>query len=81
MGQKAEPNTLESSLDRIQSIVREMEDGQLPLETLIDRFEEGVALVKACHEKLAAAEKRIQIITRDATGTPELRDFEEETDR
>jgi exodeoxyribonuclease VII small subunit len=53
-----------------------MEGGDLPLETLIVRYEEGVGLVKVCQEKLDAAEKRIQLISRDARGTVELTDFE-----
>jgi exodeoxyribonuclease VII small subunit len=55
-----------------------MEDGSLPLETLIVRYEEGVGLVKFCQEKLDAAEKKIQIISRDARGGVELKDFEEQ---
>ncbi len=65
-------------MQRISSIVSEMEDGNLPLETLIVRYEEGVGLVKLCQEKLDAAEKKIQIITRDARGVTGISDFEEQ---
>lgn len=78
MSQK--PPTLESAMQRITAVVGEMEDGNLPLETLITRYEEGVALVKLCQEKLDAAEKRIQIISRDARGAAELRPFDPEAD-
>jgi len=63
-------------MQRISEVVAEMEEGNLPLETLITRYEEGVSLVKMCQEKLDAAEKRIQIITKNARGTVELKDFE-----
>ena len=63
-------------MQRITEVVAEMEEGNLPLETLITRYEEGVGLVKMCQEKLDAAEKRIQIITRNARGTTELKDFD-----
>ncbi len=63
-------------MQRIGEVVAEMEEGNLPLETLITRYEEGVSLVKMCQEKLDAAEKRIQIITRNARGAVELKDFE-----
>jgi len=53
-----------------------MEDGNLPLETLISRYEEGVGLVKFCQEKLSAAEKRIEIITRDSNGTMRVEPLE-----
>ena len=63
-------------MQRITEVVAEMEEGNRPLETLITRYEEGVGLVKMCQEKLDAAEKRIQIITRNARGTTELKDFD-----
>lgn len=78
MGQKPDKPTLESAMQRITEIVTEMEEGSLPLETLIVRYEEGVGLVKFCQEKLDAAEKKIQIISRDARGVVELNDFEEQ---
>jgi exodeoxyribonuclease VII small subunit len=82
MGQKSETKSpgIETSIERINAIVAEMEAGSLPLETLISRYEEGVLLVKNCQEKLDAAEKRIQIITRDARGQATLTDFEETGD-
>jgi len=79
MGQKSEtkPPSLETAIERINAIVAEMEVGTLPLETLIARYEEGLGLVKTCQEKLDAAEKRIQIISRDAQGRALLTDFDE----
>lgn len=76
MGQKPDKQTLESAMQRITGIVSEMEEGNLPLETLIVRYEEGVGLVKFCQERLDAAEKKIQIISRDARGAVEVEDFE-----
>jgi len=79
MGQKSEtkPPSLETAIERINAIVAEMEVGTLPLDTLIARYEEGLGLVKNCQEKLDAAEKRIQIIARDAKGRAALTDFDE----
>lgn len=67
--------TLESALDRLDAIVREMEAGELPLESLIAKYEEGIALTKLCQEKLDRAEERIRILSRDAAGNPVLEDF------
>jgi exodeoxyribonuclease VII small subunit len=75
---KISPN-LETSMQRISEIVTSMEDGNLPLEKLIDAYQECVGLVKNCQEKLDAAEKRIQIIARDARGTTKLEDFDPES--
>jgi exodeoxyribonuclease VII small subunit len=77
--QKESPS-LESAMQRISEIVSAMEEGNLPLEKLIDSYEEGIALVKDCQEKLDAAEKRIQVITRNARGAVALSAFEEQED-
>jgi exodeoxyribonuclease VII small subunit len=50
----------------------------MPLEKLIESYEEGTALVKMCQEKLDAAEKRIQIIARNARGDVSLEEFDAE---
>lgn len=73
---KSEP-TLEAALTRLDAVVKEMEIGDLPLETLIERFEEGVALTKTCQARLDHAETRIQTIIREADGSAKLEPFEE----
>lgn len=80
MAQKSDKNTqsLESAMQRISEIVTSMEDGSLPLEKLLDCYEEGLGLVKSCQEKLDAAEQRIQLIARDARGNASLKPFDEE---
>lgn len=60
--------TFESAVERLEFIVAAMESGDLPLEELLLRYEEGARLVKFCGEKLTAAEKRIEIVTRTAAG-------------
>ena len=73
-----EPNELsfEGAMERLEAIVEAMESGRLPLEEMLERYEEGSRMVKLCSEKLAAAEKRIEIITRNASGKPETAAFE-----
>lgn len=61
----AEAN-FEQSMKRLEQIVEQMESGELALEELITRYEEGMKLVKLCQERLTAAEERIQIITATA---------------
>lgn len=75
--EKSQPS-LESAMQRISEIVTAMESGDLPLEKLIESYEEGIGLVKTCQETLDAAEKRIQLIARNARGEVALEDFEEE---
>ena len=74
---KTEPGqNFEGAMDRLEEIVEQMESGKMMLEELIVRYEEGMKLVKVCQERLASAEHRIEIITRDNAGKPIVRDFE-----
>ena len=70
------PLNFESAMQRLEEIVEEMESGKMPLEDLIVRYEEGMKLVKVCQERLASAEQRIEIITRNNAGQPIVKDFE-----
>lgn len=70
-----EPVSIETAMERLENLVAEMESGQLPLDKLIGRYEEGVKLVRLCQEKLDAAEQKIQVITRNASGPSGLEDF------
>jgi exodeoxyribonuclease VII small subunit len=76
----SEPESLEAALETLEGLVKEMESGDLPLETLIARYESGVKLTKFCRDRLTDAEKRIEIISRDASGTVTLDQFETGSD-
>jgi exodeoxyribonuclease VII small subunit len=71
----AKPN-FEGAMDRLEAIVEQMESGKLPLEDLIVRYEEGMNLVKVCHERLASAEQKIDIIARNSAGQTIVKEFE-----
>ena len=66
----------EQAMQRLEEIVDKMESGELPLEELIVRYEEGMKLVKVCQERLASAEQRIEVITRNSAGKPVVKKFE-----
>jgi exodeoxyribonuclease VII small subunit len=72
----ASPANFEQAMQRLEEIVEKMESGDLPLEELIVRYEEGMKLVKLCQERLASAEQRIEIITRNNAGKPIVKEFE-----
>jgi len=76
-----EEGSFESSLEALESIVDRLEGGDLPLETALAVFEEGVALTRRCAEQLGAAERRIELLVREGANWGE-RPFEEseETD-
>ena len=66
----------EGAMDRLEAIVEQMESGKMHLEDLIVRYEEGMKLVKICQERLASAEQRIEIITRNSAGKAAVKPFE-----
>jgi exodeoxyribonuclease VII small subunit len=62
----------EEALQKLENVVEAMESDDLPLETLLARYEEGARLVKLCQEKLAEAELKIQKLEKDAAGNMKL---------
>ncbi len=60
------PLTFEAGLQQLESIVREMESGELPLERAIALFEQGMKLSESCRKQLEEAETRVEILTRRA---------------
>ena len=66
----------ENAMDRLEKIVEQMEGGKMSLDDLIVRYEEGMKLVKICQEKLASAEQRIEMITRNHAGKASVKEFE-----
>ena len=66
----------EEALKKLEGIVDAMEADDLPLETLLARYEEGARLVKICQEKLAEAEVKIQQLEKTAAGELKLKPFE-----
>jgi exodeoxyribonuclease VII small subunit len=58
----------EEALHKLEAIVEAMESGDLPLETLLERYEEGSRMVKICQAKLEEAELKIQKLEKSAAG-------------
>lgn len=64
--------TFEASLSNLEKIVRRLEEGDLPLEESLKLFEDGVRLARECQERLNQAERRIEVLLKDADGNPAL---------
>ena len=47
-----------------------MENAELPLEKLLSSYEEGMRLVKACGDRLADAEQKVEILSKGAASAP-----------
>lgn len=70
----------EEALQKLESVVEAMESGELPLEGLLARYEEGVKLARLCQEKLADAEVKIQQLEKTAAGELKLKPFEQDVE-
>jgi exodeoxyribonuclease VII small subunit len=66
----------EDALKTLEGVVEAMEADDLPLETLMARYEEGIKLVKICQEKLAEAELKIQELEKNSAGEFKLKPLE-----
>ncbi len=64
----AKKKTFEDSMSQLEKIVEDLEDGDLPLETAIKKFEEGVRLSRFCFDKLDETEKKVSLLLQDQSG-------------
>ena len=70
--------TFDQRLERLESIVAELEQGELSLEPAIDRYQEGIGLLKDCHGLLQRYRKRVEELAQDAEDS--LRPFADDPD-
>lgn len=63
----------EEALKKLEDVVEAMESQELPLETLLARYEEGTRLAKVCQEKLAEADLKIQQLEKNSAGEFKLK--------
>jgi len=70
--------TFESSLEELEKIVGKLEHGDLPLETSLELFEQGIRLSRECQERLNQAERRIEVLLRDQQGRTVVTEFKDE---
>jgi exodeoxyribonuclease VII small subunit len=70
----------EEALQKLETIVTQMEEGDLPLEETLKAFEEGVRLARFCAGKLDEAERKVEKLMRDQAGKLQTTSFSEEED-
>jgi len=58
----------EKALTRLESIVGELEKGELALEKALNLFEEGIKVSRFCSTKLDEAERKVEILLKDEKG-------------
>lgn len=62
--------TFEQALRELETVVRKLESGDVPLDESIDLYERGENLRKACQKRLDAAQERIEKIVSGTDGKP-----------
>ena len=68
----------EEAVNKLEEIVRALEDGNTPLDRALELYENGIALVRFCNEKLDSAEQKINMLVSGADGMIEKTPFEAE---
>jgi len=78
MSKQENNKDFETSLKKLEQIVSDLENGDLPLEQSIKTFEEGVKLTKHCQNLLSKAELKIQKLVESKDGSIDLETFDDE---
>ena len=60
--------SFETSLAELETIVGRLESGDLPLDESLELFEKGIKLSRECRTRLTNAERRIEVLMKDADG-------------
>jgi len=68
--------SFETSLHRLEQIVKKLEAGDLPLDDALKLFEEGINLSQQCQKQLEEAENKVEILLKKADGKVVARKFE-----
>ncbi len=58
----------EKALEKLEKIVQDLETGDISLDDALKKYEEGIKLSRACQQKLAQAEKKIEILIKTPAG-------------
>jgi exodeoxyribonuclease VII small subunit len=72
-----EPKNFEDAMTRLDAIVAKLEEDKLPLDEMLARYEEGIALARYCGDKLEAAEQKVRLIAQKADGSVTLENFDD----
>ena len=68
--------TFEQAVDQLEEVLKKIEDGDVPLNTLVDNFEQGMQLIQKCEADWKSAELRIEQI-KQTKNTSHLDSFED----
>ncbi|MDI6606794.1 MAG: exodeoxyribonuclease VII small subunit, partial [Candidatus Omnitrophota bacterium] len=65
------------ALKKLEKIVEDLENGNLSLDEALKKYQEGIELSRACSQRLEAAKKKIDLLTKNKKGEFELKPLDE----
>ena len=71
----------EDSLQRLEQIISQLENGSMPLEDMVNLVEQGAQLVKTCRSRLEVMNNKVEILFKDDGAAGEFTEFDLSTDR
>ncbi|HJO04628.1 MAG TPA: exodeoxyribonuclease VII small subunit [Acidobacteriota bacterium] len=66
----ADDLTFDEALEQLEGLARELEEGDIPLEQALQVYERAVGLFRACRDRLAGVEAKLELLTRDLDSEP-----------
>ena len=75
MSKSKKAQTFEDALKDLEGIIENLETGEVPLNDLVDQYEQGTKLLKICHERLNEAELKIEKL-REKSDQPLFENFD-----
>jgi exodeoxyribonuclease VII small subunit len=78
LARNSKPADFEQALAELESLVEQLEKGDLPLEEALRTFERGVVLTRHCQASLTAAQQKVEILLKRG-GQSDVSPFEEES--
>lgn len=70
------PVNLEKALADLETLVEDLETGDLPLDAAMKKFEDGIKLTRSCQAALKDAEQKVHILLKSAGGEESLEEFD-----
>lgn len=75
---KTDKIDFESAIKELETLVEQMEQGDITLEQSLENFERGIELTRACQKALQEAEQKVQILTQKQ-GEETVEEFRDDT--
>jgi len=78
VSKKTDPVSFEKALEDLETIIQELESGEVPLAELVEKYQAGSELLKVCNKRLEEAELKIQKLN-IKNGQAEFEDLDSES--